>query len=344
LSFVLLFPLGYSTLPTLVAGTALASTSIGMCLQLLSQKKQLDTALGQLISTAAMIDDVISLIILSILSQQTKKGSGAAGYTKAILRPIGTSLVAVGIGVACMLVVPILTQKITRRKEMKLAQKNLLTPDEPSDLVVDLSETENTGNIIVVASAEQNEEVHPHSSSSYVSTITVMLMLVLGATAAVAVGEAGSSYLLGAYVAGMAFSSVHSSNGLWEQKVLPVGSWLSMIFFSSIGFLIPIKHMFSSDSLGYGVLFAGMQVLGKLVCGLFAVDIKADGWIVGWGMVARGELGFVLASQSLGSGIISSDLFVIIVWALFLTSLLAPFPFSYYLSKRQSSSSCYKSR
>lgn len=50
---------------SLAAGAALAPTSLGFSAQLLNEKNQLHTVAGQLICTAAVIDDVLSLLLLA---------------------------------------------------------------------------------------------------------------------------------------------------------------------------------------------------------------------------------------------------------------------------------------
>lgn len=49
----------------LAAGAALSPTSLGFSAQLLGEVGQLATPIGQLICTAAVIDDVLSLLLLA---------------------------------------------------------------------------------------------------------------------------------------------------------------------------------------------------------------------------------------------------------------------------------------
>lgn len=46
-------------------GAALSPTSLGFSAQLLGEVRQLTTPIGQLICTAAVIDDVLSLLLLA---------------------------------------------------------------------------------------------------------------------------------------------------------------------------------------------------------------------------------------------------------------------------------------
>jgi Kef-type K+ transport system membrane component KefB len=62
------FGFGYEQLPAIAAGTALSSTAIGFTVQVLNDNGILQTYLGQLIMAGAMLDDVISLILLAMLN------------------------------------------------------------------------------------------------------------------------------------------------------------------------------------------------------------------------------------------------------------------------------------
>jgi Kef-type K+ transport system membrane component KefB len=58
---------GYEFIPAITAGTALSSTAIGFTVQVLSDNGILQDHLGQLIMAGAMLDDVISIILLAML-------------------------------------------------------------------------------------------------------------------------------------------------------------------------------------------------------------------------------------------------------------------------------------
>lgn len=82
--------LGLSTLPSIVAGAALTATSIGISARTLSDLGQLRSAEGQIVLGAAVIDDVIGLVILSVV------GGIVSGISLSFLGIAGTTSVAVG--------------------------------------------------------------------------------------------------------------------------------------------------------------------------------------------------------------------------------------------------------
>ncbi|HEX9722482.1 MAG TPA: cation:proton antiporter [Candidatus Paceibacterota bacterium] len=72
--------------------------------------------------------------------------------------------------------------------------------------------------------------------------------------------------------------------------------------------------------------------LGKIVAGLAAV--KGDRLLVGFGMIPRGEVGLIFATIGASLGVISPNVFSVIVIMVILTTLLTP-PVLTFLLKRQ---------
>lgn len=60
--------LGLSTIPSIVAGAALTATSIGISARTLSDLGKLETAEGQIVLGAAVLDDIVGLVILSVVN------------------------------------------------------------------------------------------------------------------------------------------------------------------------------------------------------------------------------------------------------------------------------------
>lgn len=90
--------LGLETLPAIVCGAALTATSVGISARVLSDLGQLDRTEGRIVLGAAVIDDVIGLIILSIVTGL------AAGVAPVPLPVLKTAALAFGfIAVAILL-------------------------------------------------------------------------------------------------------------------------------------------------------------------------------------------------------------------------------------------------
>lgn len=104
---LLLLQFGY--LEGIAAGIALSSTSIGMATKLLQSNEQLTTRLGSVITVAAMVDDVLSLILLAVFSQVS--GANVGGSTAnttawTYLEPMVMSIAITMIGLVMTYLVP----------------------------------------------------------------------------------------------------------------------------------------------------------------------------------------------------------------------------------------------
>jgi Kef-type K+ transport system membrane component KefB len=75
--FLLTRALGYGSLASIFVGAALTATSIGITARVLSELSVLETREGQIILGAAVVDDVLGLVILAVVAQIAEKGSVA---------------------------------------------------------------------------------------------------------------------------------------------------------------------------------------------------------------------------------------------------------------------------
>ncbi len=98
--------LGLGMIPAIVAGAALTATSIGISARVLSDLGQLDTPEGQIVLGAAVLDDVVGLIILSVVTGL------AAGEGVTLLGVGTTTAIAVGFIVAALVVGSVLVPPI----------------------------------------------------------------------------------------------------------------------------------------------------------------------------------------------------------------------------------------
>ncbi len=100
--------LGLAVIPSIVAGAALTATSIGISARTLSDLKRLDSPEGQIVLGAAVLDDIVGLVILSVVA-------GLVGG--AAITPGGVAIhsgSAVGFVVAAILIGGIVAPKIFR--------------------------------------------------------------------------------------------------------------------------------------------------------------------------------------------------------------------------------------
>ena len=91
--------LGLSTVPAIVAGAALTATSIGISARTLSDLGRLNTTEGQIVLGAAVLDDIIGLVILSVVAGLVGGAAiTAAGVTVTTAIALGFVIAAVVLG------------------------------------------------------------------------------------------------------------------------------------------------------------------------------------------------------------------------------------------------------
>mmetsp|Transcript_21403 Transcript_21403/g.55832 ORF Transcript_21403/g.55832 Transcript_21403/m.55832 type:complete len:576 (-) Transcript_21403:817-2544(-) len=343
LGWGLLSAFGYGTLEGFAAGTALSSTSIGMSLMMLIQFDYLKTPLGGIIAVAAMIDDVASLVILSVLGQlqSADADADASDWVWLIFKPILISLALIAAGAILTAMIPgvyaRIEAKLRAHTQAKAAAKGASFFEEDGDV-----------------SADEKEQMIEKKTQEDLDYLIMVGLLSSTAIMVLSAGYAGSSYLLGAFASGMAFSQLRAKDkpdesraeALWGQHA-SLSWWLVSVSFATLGFSIPAADLFEAEGFGLGMLYVIPAILGKLCLGSFVPGTDGgyctggfygnldDALVVGWAMVARGELGFVMSQESFQADVLSARTYVACIWALFVCTLMPPFVFGWALARKK---------
>ncbi|MGH9366699.1 MAG: cation:proton antiporter [Thermoanaerobaculia bacterium] len=91
---------GHSSLTAIFVGAALTATSIGITARVLSELQVLKTREGQIILGAAVLDDVLGLVVLAVVTQIAEKGGIAVGTSvRAAGLSIGFLAAALALGI-----------------------------------------------------------------------------------------------------------------------------------------------------------------------------------------------------------------------------------------------------
>lgn len=100
LSFILVKMVSASSLQAFAAGAALSATSLGTTFTILSTTGLIATRIGTVMTSAAMLDDVVGLVMVQIISNF---GSGTSSFTVVtVIRPVFVSIgFAVGLFILC---------------------------------------------------------------------------------------------------------------------------------------------------------------------------------------------------------------------------------------------------
>jgi hypothetical protein len=116
LSFMLQSLANATPLQAFVAGTALCSTSLGTTFTILSTSGLSATRLGTVLSSAAMMDDVIGLVMVQVISNLGHTANSFGAVT--VIRPLAVSFgLAIAVLIACRLVAQPLTVLLNRARK-----------------------------------------------------------------------------------------------------------------------------------------------------------------------------------------------------------------------------------
>ena len=259
----------------LAVGSALSPTSMGVSVILFKQWRILNTPTAQTILSAAVLDDIIGLVLLSEL--HALSNPSPAAFIVPIASAVGFLL---GIGGAALFLVPPLLSRV-------------LLPRIPAAHV----------------------------------EVCVMLLLfgvVIGLMEALSAGRA--SYLLGAFLGGLSFSSLPSLKGVWHHQVKRCQTWLLRIFFAAtVGFLVPIREFWTGRCWSLALLFC-LATLGKLATGLLAprpLELTSV-LTISTAMAARGEFAFLVANTAFIDGILNAEVHAAVMLAILLSLIGAP--------------------
>jgi len=118
-----------------------------------------------------------------------------------------------------------------------------------------------------------------------------------------------------------------------EQMIEPIGYFFVPVFFVLTGMQVDLTALADPKVVMIALGITVAAVVGKLVAG-FASGKGRNPWLVGWGMVPRGEVGLIFAMVGKQLGVMSEAMFSVIVIMVILTTLLTP-PILTMLLRRQ---------
>ena len=300
----------------LFLGATLAATSVGITGRVFRDLGRLKMPEAQIVLGAAVIDDVLGLVILAVVTSLVEAGTVSVGEVSWIIAEavlfLGGSI-AIGRAMA-----PHLLRWISR---------------------LDSS----------------------HS-------MLFSLVLVVGLFMAWLAHAIGLAPIIGAFAAGLLFEPVflkefetprmvqeieqvlpegysaaqqeriravlaRNTSHQHEHMLEPIGYFFVPVFFVLTGMQVDLSVLADPKVVGVALGVTAAAVIGKLVAG-FAAGKEKNPWLVGWGMVPRGEVGLIFAMVGKKLGVMSEEMFSVIVIMVILTTLLTP-PILTLLLRRQ---------
>jgi len=256
---------------SLFLGAALCATSVGITARVLSELKALGRIESRTVLGAAVADDVLGLVVLTVVARIVTDGSVSLASVAGI--------VAVAIG---FLVVTTVVGSRAGPALFSLVQRK----------------ARSAGTLVALALA-----------------FTLAFASLADA--------ARLAPIVGAFVAGLALSGSDQSERI-HRELTPVGHLFIPVFFLQIGIDADVGAFGDPSVLAFGGALLVVAVIGKLVAGLGAAGSPGDKWLIGFGMLPRGEVGLIFATIGLETGALDADLYAALLLVVLATTLAAP--------------------
>ena len=167
----------------------------------------------------------------------------------------------------------------------------------------------------------------------------ILLLLAYGFFAAYISATIGLSAIVGAFAAGLPLSTRQVKVKMVLEKTKSLYMFFVPIFFISIGTLVNLSVF--GEAAFLGLVITAMAFIGKIVGSFVAARMTKfstkESLKIGISMTPRGEMGLIIASLGLTSGLISTGTYSVAVMAVILTTFIAmPILKKLYETKRKS--------
>lgn len=300
----------------LFLGAALTATSVGITARVFKDLGRMQTPEAQIVLGAAVIDDVMGLIILAVVSAIATVGAISVGAIsliagKAILFLVG----AIVIGQLLAPRLGWLLSRIHSGTGMKLTLAF-------SFFLVMAYLAEFIGLAPIVGAFAAGLVLDPvHFKHFDDPTIVKDLLRV-------------THHADGEMRTKMHETIRHHAHRHVEDLLEPLSVVFVPIFFVVTGMNVNLQALFNPKIIFVALAITALAFVTKIIAGAAAGPVKR--WHVGWGMVPRGEVGLIFAAIGRQLGVINEELFSIVVIMVILTTLLTP-PILAALLRRQTS-------
>jgi len=267
-------------------GAVLTATSVSISAQTLMELKSLRSREGSTILGAAVIDDVMGIIVLSLVVAFV--GSGPASSAVAVGGAAGSAVAAIARVCARMILFFVPAWFLGRRYLERIA-------DAASRLGV-----------------------------SEPLLALVVAVAFLYAFAAERLG--GIAAITGSYMAGVLFAQTSFKERIDRGIHPLTYSFFVPVFFINIGLRADVRHFFGQVSLTLCILSIAVlaKVIGCGGCAWLSGLRYEEALRVGVGMISRGEVGLIVAGYGLAHGIIGGDIFSVMVLMVLVTTMITP--------------------
>lgn len=277
---------GMAMIPSLFVGGTIVATSIGITVRVLKDLNRHKTRMAQIVLGAAVLDDVIGVVVLAVLYDFAVKGTVSIPATLRILAFIS----------AFLLLAPVLA-KLFVPLMAKMASSSRTKGMIPTLIV----------SLILGLAVISHGVGAPEILGSFAAGIALARRFFLP---------------LGASIDHYS----HQLAEKIEESMTPIIDLFVPVFFVMVGVSINLRviDMTSAAFWGFAGSLTVVAVLSKMASGIWAPGGWHEKLSTGIAMVPRGEVGLIFAEVGKRGKIFDDSAYACVVFVVALTTLLAP--------------------
>ncbi|KUI63743.1 High-affinity Na(+)/H(+) antiporter NhaS3 [Cytospora mali] len=322
---ILFLGFGYGALETFIVGAALSTTSLGTTFIVISNSASVDlthTKVGTVLVSAALFDDVVGLIMVSVISNLGGfNDGGGTNIGWVVGRPIVASF-AIGA------ISPLLAKYVAGPLYRRLLEKRVASLGQKASICI----------MTLIMSAHIVTCAYAGASLLFGAFLAGAFLIALPSQPTDPVQLEGGE-----------MQEAPGFHAAFETYVSGAQAFiLEPLFFASIGFAIPFKRLWTGTIIWRGIVFSLLMAVGKAVVGLSVplwdffsrtppseekpapgARASSNAWaaatLLGMAMIARGEIGLLIIQLGLNTtSALSEEAFLVAIWAIVLNTILGP--------------------
>lgn len=300
---------GLGTNTYLFLGATLAATSVGITGRVFRDLGQLGTLEARIVLGAAVIDDVLGLVILAVVSGLVQAGTVSLGEVGGIV--LNAALFLIGSIVIGRALAPYSSRWLA---QLDSGPSMLFAQVLATGLFMAwLAHIAGLAPIIGAFAAGLLFEplfLKTFETPRIVREIETLLP-----------GDVPGS--TDSLIARLREALTRHTHHQHEHMLEPIGYFFVPVFFVLTGMQVDLSTLTDPTIIAIALGVTAAAMAGKLLAG-FAAGRGARAWVVGWGMVPRGEVGLIFAMVGKQLGVMSEAMFSVIVIMVILTTLITP--------------------
>lgn len=283
---IFIYPTTHNWFTAIFIGVIMCATSVGITVETLKELGKLKTEVGTIIVSAAIIDDVVGIIILTVFMSVAGSGSGISSPVLSLINPSGNAVISV----LWMLVYFILAVG---------------------------------GGILISKLFNYIVKKHPETHRLPIYSLVVCFAYSVVAEVVFGVADITGAYIAGVVLSTNHRAAEYVDKKVAVPSYMLFGPLFFAHIGMQIDFsgfdLSVVWLMIAFVIMAIASKIIGCSVTSKLL----GYDNK-DSLRIGIGMIARGEVALVVAQKGISAGLMEGSQLTIVVMLVLVSSVLAP--------------------